>query len=188
MRPLARTSSALLMAMVLGWGACGGDDDDGDVTTGSTTTTLASFSVTSSAFANGGAIPETYTCEGDNVNPPLRWGAPPKGTVEFAVVVDDPDAPRGTFIHWIVYRIPSTTTEIVESKLPVGLAQGQTSAGAVEYTGMCPPDGEAHRYRFRVHALRSQPSITDETTPEQAVAAIEASAIARGELVATFAR
>ena len=186
MRSFARYSSAPLLAFMLLTAACGGNDDNDGST--ATPTTLPSLAVTSSAFAADGAIPETYTCEGDNVNPPLAWTAPPADTVELAVVVDDPDAPRGTFTHWVVYRIPPTTREIVESKLPVGLAQGQTSAGAVEYTGMCPPDGETHHYRFRVYALDGQPAITDDTTPDDAVAAIEAAAIARGELVATFSR
>lgn len=106
--------------------------------------------ITSSAFKHGENIPKKYTCDGENMNPPLTISDPPDGTESFALIVDDPDAPGGTWVHWIVWDIPEDTREIPER---VEFAsQGMTDFGSVGYGGPCPPSG-FHTYRFKLYAL-----------------------------------
>ncbi len=112
---------------------------------------LAAFTLTSPAFHAGATIPRTYTCDGRNVSPPLRWTAPPRGTKSFAIVVDDPDAPGGTFRHWIGWRIPATARALRAGQHAP--AEGRNDAGGTGYTGPCPPPGKPHRYVFRLLAL-----------------------------------
>jgi Raf kinase inhibitor-like YbhB/YbcL family protein len=112
----------------------------------------AAFALTSPAFAAGHTIPKRYTCDGANVSPALRWTAPPRRTRSFALLLDDPDAPSGTFTHWLAWNIkPSARRLAVGARPP---RQGRTSAGGVGYTGPCPPSGPAHRYAFKLYALR----------------------------------
>jgi Raf kinase inhibitor-like YbhB/YbcL family protein len=146
------------------------------------------ITVSSPAFAAGGAIPRRFTCMGENVSPPLAWSGVPAGTVEVAVVVDDPDAPRGTYVHWVVVGIDPAHTELAEGALPPGSRQGRNSAGKAAYSGPCPPGGPPHHYRFTVYALKSKVEVGNDTTPEAAIATIESAATARGRLVGTFGR
>ncbi len=109
----------------------------------------AAFVLTSPAFPSGGTIPARYTCDGANVSPPLRWSAPPRGTVSLALTVLDPDAPGGSFLHWQVRGIPPRTRG-----LPAGSALGgRNGSGRSGWTGPCPPAGPAHRYRFALRAI-----------------------------------
>ncbi len=108
--------------------------------------------VTSPAFENNGLIPEQYTCEGRNVNPPLFIGDMPPATKSLALIVDDPDAPVGTWVHWVVWNIPPATKEIRENSLPSGAMQGLNDFRKHEYRGPCPPSG-THRYFFKLYAL-----------------------------------
>lgn len=140
----------------------------------------ATMTVTSSAFRAGAAIPVRFTCKGENHSPPLRWSAPPAGTAELALVVDDPDAPGGTFVHWVVSGIPASQTQLAENTVPAGAQQAR------RYTGPCPPSGPAHHYRFTVYALGRSAGIRGGADPGQAIAAIQAAATARGQLVGTF--
>lgn len=108
-----------------------------------------SFTLTSTAFEEGGRIPREFTCDGDNVAPPLHWSGAPTGTRSYALVMDDPDAPGGTFTHWLLHEIPSTATE-----LPGQGKALRNSFGREEYGGPCPPRGHgAHRYVFTLYAL-----------------------------------
>jgi Raf kinase inhibitor-like YbhB/YbcL family protein len=108
------------------------------------------FTLTSSAFQDGGTIPRQFTCDGDDVAPPLAWSDAPEGTRSFALVMEDPDAPQGTFTHWLLYGIPATTTELREQ---VGTAL-RNSFGRAAYGGPCPPPGHGpHRYVFTLYAL-----------------------------------
>ena len=107
------------------------------------------------AFANGGAIPRRYTCEGDDVSPVIRWSDVPSRTKSFALIVDDPDAPSGTWVHWLLYDMARLTSEVPEGARPtqVGLS-GTNSFGRPGYGGPCPPKGHgSHRYFFRLYAL-----------------------------------
>ena len=112
----------------------------------------AAFALSSPAFAAGETIPARYTCEGANGSPALRWTTPPRRTRSLALVMDDPDAPSGTFTHWLAWNIKPSAR-----RLPAGARpprQGRTSAGSIGYTGPCPPSG-THRYVFKLYALRS---------------------------------
>ena len=109
------------------------------------------FTLQSSAFHDGGAIPRPFTCDGDNLPPPLAWSNPPQGTRSFALIMDDPDAPNGTFTHWLVYDIPANTTELPARACGTTLRNG---FGRAWYGGPCPPPGHgAHRYFFTLYAV-----------------------------------
>ena len=146
------------------------------------------IAVSSPAFAAGVAIPRRFTCEGENLSPPLGWSGVPTGTVEVALVVDDPDAPRGTYVHWVVVGIEPDRAELAEGTVPPGARQLRNSAGTATYTGPCPPSGPPHHYRFTVYALQRTADIASDASPEAAIEAIEAAAAARGRLVGTFGR
>ena len=110
------------------------------------------FTLTSSAFDDGEIIPVQYTCDGDNRVPPLAWHGAPEGTRSFAVIVDDPDAPGGTFTHWLVYDIPGTSDSIAGE--PPGVQTLTNDFGHQRYGGPCPPPRHGpHRYYFRVYAV-----------------------------------
>jgi Raf kinase inhibitor-like YbhB/YbcL family protein len=145
----------------------------------------STMTVTSPAFKAGDAIPARYSCKGDNTSPPLNWSAPPAGTAELALVVDDPDAPGGTFVHWVISGIPAARGGLASSEVPAAARQARNSAGT-GYTGPCPPSGPAHHYRFTVYALGRSAGIERDADPQRAIAAIQAAAIAQGQLVGTF--
>jgi Raf kinase inhibitor-like YbhB/YbcL family protein len=146
------------------------------------------ITVSSPAFTAGSSIPLRFTCAGDDVSPPLAWSGVPTGTVEVALVLDDPDAPRGTYVHWIVVALDPARTTLAEGALPPGARQVRNSAGKAAYAGPCPPSGPPHHYRFTVYALQREAEVGGDAGPEAAIAAIEAAATARGRLVGTFAR
>jgi Raf kinase inhibitor-like YbhB/YbcL family protein len=110
------------------------------------------LTISSPAFENNGLIPEKHTCDGKNVNPPLLIGTMPPATKSFALIVDDPDAPMGTWVHWVVWNIPAATREIRENSLPAEAKQGLNDFRKHEYRGPCPPSG-THRYFFKLYAL-----------------------------------
>lgn len=115
----------------------------------------ASFPLTSPAFVEGGAIPKQHTCDGANTSPPLKWMNPPANTKSFALIVDDPDAPSGTFVHWVAYGLPAQTRALragASGALPPGASEGLNGKNEVGWTGPCPPQGR-HRYFHRVYAL-----------------------------------
>jgi len=112
----------------------------------------AAFALSSPAFAAGQTIPARYSCDGANRRPALRWTSPPRGTRSFALLVEDPDAPSGTFTHWLAWGIRPTVRRLAAGARPP--RQGRNSAGSIGYTGPCPPPGPAHHYVFRLYALR----------------------------------
>ncbi len=118
----------------------------------------AKMKVTSAAFTDGQPIPDKYTCHGDDVSPPLQWTGAPSQTKSFAITCEDPDAPGGTFTHWIVWSIFCTVTNFPENvgkndSLPDGSQQGKNSFGNIGYSGPCPPGGSTHHYIFKIYAL-----------------------------------
>jgi Raf kinase inhibitor-like YbhB/YbcL family protein len=141
--------------------------------------------VHSPAFAPGAAIPGRFTCEGSNVPPPLRWSGIPAGTASVALVVDDPDAPGGTYTHWVVFNLPPAVSGIAGGRLPSGAAQALNSGNQAGYTGPCPPDG-THHYQFTIYAERRRLGLASGAALAPALAAIRASAIASGQLVGLF--
>lgn len=155
---------------------------------------VPSLSVRSTAFEAGAAIPIRFTCEGEDLSPPLAWEGGPPGTASYAVVVDDPDAPRGTFVHWTVWGLAPGTTSLAEGAsrsggLPPAVREGRNDFGRTGWGGPCPPKGdEPHRYRFRVFALREPLDLPAGAAPRTVLDAIEGNVLGWGELVGTFAR
>jgi Raf kinase inhibitor-like YbhB/YbcL family protein len=140
--------------------------------------------VSSSAFAANQAIPPKYTCDGTQTTPPLSWSKVPAGTQSIAILVDDPDAPKGTFTHWLVTGIAPTTTSLAAgAALPQGAMAARNSKGEAKYAGPCPPEGR-HRYVFRVFALDS--AIASPRSKDDFLAAIDRHVLAEGELVGTY--
>ena len=130
-----------------------------------------SMKLRSPAFEEGGLIPDRYTCDGENISPPLEWEGAPEGTKSFALVCDDPDASMGTWVHWVVYDIPSTITKLPEQIPPEaalvnGGKQGTTDFYRTGYGGPCPPSG-THRYFFRLYALDRALDLEPGATKEQ---------------------
>lgn len=173
----------LLACMVLA--ACDGPDD---------AEAQSALAVESAAFAEASLIPEPFTCDGEDRSPPLRWIGAPDDARSFALVVDDPDAPRGTFTHWLVYDIPAHVHELAEdlpddARLDVDALQGENDFGDVGYNGPCPPPGPAHRYRFVLSALDT-PSLdlSPGARSEQVQRVIRGHVLARDTLTATYGR
>src|SRR5262249_46945333 len=114
------------------------------------------FAINSTAFEANGGIPQKFTCEGKDFSPPLAWSGAPAATKSFALIVDDPDAPAGTWVHWVVFEIPAVTKQFVEGasagRLPAGAREGRNSWGKSGYGGPCPPSGR-HHYVHKLFAL-----------------------------------
>jgi len=146
------------------------------------------FTLTSPAFRDGQAIPEQYTADGRNVPPPLAWGDPPAGTRAFALVCEDPDAPRGTFTHWVVANLPAETRELGGAALPGGATQGANDFGQVGYGGPAPPPGKPHHYVFRLLALDRPLDLPAGATKDQVRQAAKGHVLAEGRLVGTYGR
>lgn len=148
----------------------------------------ATIAVSSTALANGGDVPVEFTCDGADAVPDLRWRDVPAHAVEVVIVVDDPDAPGGTFTHWTVWGLRPEAA-LVDGDLPLGAVEGTNDFGEVGYRGPCPPVGDGqHRYRFRVLALDSALDLPRGAAPAQLSAAITGHVIALGELQATYGR
>ncbi|MHA2620810.1 MAG: YbhB/YbcL family Raf kinase inhibitor-like protein [bacterium JZ-2024 1] len=152
----------------------------------------AVFRLTSTAFKDGEAIPGDYTCDGRNVSPPLSWENAPKGAEGFAIIMDDPDAPRGTFTHWIIVNIPANETGLQEGipkteKLENGAIQGKNSAGEIGYFGPCPPSG-THRYIFRIYALHMKLDLQPGADIAQVEATMRDHIMGKAELMGTYSR
>ena len=146
--------------------------------------TPASMQVSSSAFGADQPIPRTYTCRGAGTSPPLRWSGVPAKAKALALVVDDPDAPDGTYVHWIVVDVPTTTRAVSADRVPAGGATARGSGDKAAYDPPCPPSG-THHYRFTVYALDRRTALPQGADREKALNAIDAHAIAHGTLVGT---
>jgi Raf kinase inhibitor-like YbhB/YbcL family protein len=116
-----------------------------------------SFALRSPAFTEEGSLPADYTCDGRGASPPLRWEAPPRFTRSFVLLVEDPDAARGTFVHWLRWGIPEDARELPAGAPPARAHDGRNGFGALGWGAPCPPPGRAHRYRFRLFALDLPP-------------------------------
>ncbi len=150
------------------------------------------FSLTSTAFVNGQPIPARYSCRDQDVSPQLEWTAPPSGTASFALITDDPDAPVGTWVHWVIFNIPPSARGLGEgvptdAQLSDGSLQGITSAGSHGYHGPCPPSG-THRYFFKLFALDSLLTLSDSADKNQLLKAMEGHILSQTELMGTFAK
>lgn len=148
--------------------------------------------VTSTAFDEGGMIPSRYTADGDDISPPLQWEGLPEGTKSVAIINDDPDAPMGTWVHWLVWNIPPTVSSLAEDRpadeqWPDGTRQGTTDFGRIGYGGPAPPSG-THRYFFKVYALDTMLDLPAGATKPQLEKAMEGHILAQGQLVGKYSR
>ena len=141
------------------------------------------MTVTSTAFQNGGLIPDKFACKGANVNPPLHIEGVPKNAKSLAIVMDDPDAPRGRFVHWLVWNIDPKTTDIAENSVPPNAMQGKNGFGKLGYGGPCPP--KVHRYYLKVLALDTD-KIQPSSDQSQVEATIQGHAIAYAQLMGRY--
>jgi Raf kinase inhibitor-like YbhB/YbcL family protein len=150
------------------------------------------ISVSSSAFQEGGMIPSKYTCDGQDISPPLNWDRTPEATKSIALVSDDPDAPMGTWVHWVMWNIPPDVHELAEHipsnpELPDGSRQGVTDFGRSGYGGPCPPGG-THRYYFKVYALDTMLELPDRTKKADLLKAMKEHILAEGQLMGKYKR
>jgi Raf kinase inhibitor-like YbhB/YbcL family protein len=149
--------------------------------------------LTSPAFTEGGPIPPEFSCEGENRSPPLAWSGVPVASRSFALVVDDPDAPRGTWVHWLLWNLPADAVELAAGvptlpELPSGARQGLNGGGDLGYQGPCPPPGGPHRYFFRLHALGTLLNLAPGVNRPDLERALEDHVLARAVLMGTFQR
>ncbi len=180
--------TTLVIAVLLAAASCGGDR-----TTPEAERAIVTIQLTSSAFADGAAIPAKYTCDGDDISPPLKWSGVPEGTKSLALVCDDPDAPIGTFVHWVLYGIPPSVTELSEGVppaevIPNGAVQGTNDFKRLGYGGPCPPPGGAHRYFFKLYALDAELDLKPGAMKKDLVKAMEGHVLAEGQLMGTYQR
>jgi Raf kinase inhibitor-like YbhB/YbcL family protein len=151
----------------------------------------AKLQLTSSSFAADSALPAKYSCDGSDTSPALAWTEPPAGTQSFVLIVDDPDVPKKTVIHWLLYDLPATTRALPEglptkAKLPDGSRQGKNDHGKTGYSGPCPPAGAAHHYFFKLYALDYQPGLKPKAPAAGVEKAIKGHILAQAELIARF--
>jgi Raf kinase inhibitor-like YbhB/YbcL family protein len=149
--------------------------------------------VTSSAFQAGKAIPAKYTCQGADISPPLQWSGVPAGAKSLALICDDPDAPVGIWVHWVLYDLPSTATDLAENvpaleTLSSGAKQGINDFKFVGYGGPCPPPGKAHRYYFKLYALDAALLLKPRATEQELLRAMDGHILAEARLSGTYQR
>jgi hypothetical protein len=150
------------------------------------------FEVTSSAFKNGSSIPSKYTCDGSDVSPQLSWSGAPAGTKSFALISDDPDAPVGTWVHWVMWNIPAGATSLKEgleksAALADGTKQGISDFKRPGYGGPCPPSG-THRYLFKLYALDTTLDLVENTNKAKLEAAMKGHMLGQATLMGTYSR
>ncbi|MFO3795754.1 MAG: YbhB/YbcL family Raf kinase inhibitor-like protein [Anaerolineales bacterium] len=172
--------SRLLGAFLLLLAACGRATQEVTMT----------FSFSSPAFGYGQPIPALYSCKGRDISPPLEWSELPAGTKSLALLMDDPDAPMGTWVHWVIYNIPPTRNGLEEAipaqeRLADGSLQGKNSWRRIGYGGPCPPSG-THRYYFRLYALDSTLTLAGGATKEQLLETMRGHILAQAEWMGTF--
>ena len=151
-----------------------------------------SFKISSSAFKNGEMIPSDFSRDGRDVSPALNWKESPAGAQSFALIMDDPDAPAGTWVHWIIFNIPASSRDLKEGiptdpQLSDGSIQGRTSAGTSGYHGPCPPSG-THHYFFKIYALDIMLSLSANANKKDLLAAMEGHILANADLIGKFSR
>ena len=151
------------------------------------------FELKSASFRENGAIAMKYTCDGANVSVPLKWTDPPEHVKSFAVIVDDPDAPSGTFVHWVLYDLPGDARQLTEGVPPKrvldnGAKQGMNDFHKIGYGGPCPPPGPAHRYVFKLYALNDVTGLHPGATKEQLLRAIKGRISAEAQLTGAYGR
>ncbi len=152
-----------------------------------------SIEVSSPAFQAGATIPKPYTGDGADRSPPLRWSEPPAGTKSLALICDDPDAPRGTWVHWVLFNLPASIRELEEGvptkeTLDNGAKQGKNDFGKIGYGGPAPPKGKPHRYFFKLYALDTTLDLPAGTTKAQLEKTMQGHILAEGQLMGIYRR
>lgn len=153
------------------------------------------FALTSTAFADNGTIPQQFTCDGSNVSPALTWNGAPPNTRTFALIADDPDAPAGTWVHWVLFNLPGNSTALPENVArdetlaSLGnAAQGRNDFKKIGYGGPCPPSGKPHRYFFKLYALDTALALHPGSTKAQVEAAMHGHIVATAQLIGSYSR
>lgn len=154
---------------------------------------LMALEIKSPAFEDGVSIPPQYTCKGQDVSPPLNWSGVPEGTKSIALISDDPDAPVGTWVHWVIYNIPADASGLEEGipkkgVLPNGSMQGITDFGTIGYGGPCPPPGGPHRYYFKLYALDIKVDLKPGATKADLLESIKGHVLEEAQIMGTFKR
>lgn len=149
------------------------------------------FHLRTTAFQDGGSIPKEFTCDGPDVSPALEWAESPAGTKSFALILDDPDAPSGTWVHWVLYDLPGEARKLDEDvakdrQLPDGARQGRNDFGKIGYNGPCPPRGNPHRYFFKLYALDRMIKIKAGASKAQLERAMKGHILGEAEFVGQF--
>lgn len=155
--------------------------------------TSEGIKLTSPAFEDGKSIPIIYTCDGKDISPELVWNDPPEGTATFALICDDPDAPSGTWVHWVIYDIPDTARNLQASfpddpVLPDSIIQGRNSFGRIGYGGPCPPHSTTHRYYFKIYALDVKLNLSGSLSKSELEKAMDGHILAEGQLMGKYGR
>lgn len=186
-----RGSLWLIAIGALIWGIAG-CERDADSTKGGDFV-VSAFEISSPAFQDGERIPDRHTCVGEDLSPPLRWEGAPEGTQSFALITEDPDAPGGTFVHWVLYNLPAAITELPEGvprdkRLESGALQGVNDFRVVGYRGPCPPPGRPHRYYFILRALDAALDLGPGVTKGRLETAMQGRVLAEAKLMGTYGR
>jgi len=152
-----------------------------------------SFQIASTAFPNGGMIPKKFTCDGPDVSPQLTWKEAPAGTQSFTLIMDDPDAPVGTWVHWVLYNLPANTRELPEGvemqeQLASGAMQGRNDFRRIGYGGPCPPPGTPHNYHFKLYALDTKLNLKAGAIKPELELAIKGHILGETELMGRYGR
>ncbi len=151
------------------------------------------FTLKSAVFSYGGEIPRKHTCDGPDLSPALGWSDPPAKSVSFALIADDPDAPAGTWVHWVIYDLPGTSRALPEGlsktpELPDGSRQGRNDFGRAGYGGPCPPRGAPHRYVFKLYALDGKLNLKAGATKADVERAMRGHILGQTELMGKYKR
>ncbi len=153
--------------------------------TGTEAARMSALTISSPAFKHNEHIPSKYTCDGADINPQILIGNVPAGTKSLALIVDDPDAPRGTWVHWVVWNIGPDTKEIKEGTVPADAHQGMNDFGQLDYGGPCPPSG-THRYFFKLYALDAVLSLGTNASKAILERAMQGHILGRAELIGLY--
>jgi Raf kinase inhibitor-like YbhB/YbcL family protein len=152
-----------------------------------------SLHFSSTSFSENGMIPAKFTCSGDDLSPHLSWRDAPAATLTFALIMDDPDAPAGTWVHWVLYNVPAGTKELPEgaakhAQLGDGALEGKSSFGKTAYSGPCPPPGKPHRYFFKLYALDAKLDLKAGATKADLENAMKGHVLAQAQLIGRYER
>ena len=183
------STNLFLAAAVLGCLATAGCSQEPKSATGH----VMKIQLTSAAFADGQPIPVKYTADALDISPPLAWSNAPAGAKSFALIADDPDAPAGTWVHWVIYDLPPATTRLGEDQFKLaqfknGAKQGLNDFKKTGYNGPAPPPGKAHRYIFKLYALDKMTGLAPNATKADLLKAMDGHVLGEGKLMGTYQR